>query len=41
MKTKSIKSNQSSLIWWKKVPRLSHTQRWFTEYLLGGQRYTN
>jgi len=24
--------NQSSFIWWKKVPRLSQTQRWFTEY---------
>jgi len=27
-----IKSNQSSFIWWKKAPRLSQTQRWFTEY---------
>ena len=27
-----IKSNQSSFIWWKKIPRLSQTQRWFTEH---------
>jgi len=30
--TNQIKSNQSSFMWWKKVPRLSQTHRWFTEY---------